>query len=348
MGFKFNPLSGEFDIVDSKWELTDSTHGTADTIEPKSADVWKLDLIPNGFTFDFNVAGLEGLVNVTAPITYDFSAGGGSMPSVVYFGSTVTVEQSFSAFGGGFLFRNNGTIKNANGVAANLAPIYTLAAQGTFQADGASITKSFGADVFSGPTLNTINGGTLTVGGIGVPYMQLAAFSFTVGSGVTVADRAGVFVGDATVTGTLTNNYGALIGAMASGTNGFGVVIGDAKTNTLWVNNTNNSTDVAGGIVFGSSKDTNLYRSAANTLTTGILAATDVTVTDEAYGSAWNGVLEVPTKNAVYDALNTTGVGFINHGATAATARPVGFAMVIWYGSVEPDNLETGDIWNQS
>jgi hypothetical protein len=34
------------------------------------------------------------------------------------------------------------------------------------------------------------------------------------------------------------------------------------------VNDTNNSTDVAGGIVFGSSKDTNLFRDAANSLTT--------------------------------------------------------------------------------
>lgn len=33
----------------------------------------------------------------------------------------------------------------------------------------------------------------------------------------------------------------------------------------------------------------------------------DVTVPDEAYGSGWNGSLEVPTKNAVYDKIETLG-----------------------------------------
>jgi hypothetical protein len=36
-----------------------------------------------------------------------------------------------------------------------------------------------------------------------------------------------------------------------------------------------------------------------------VLAAGDITVPDEAYGSGWNGSLEVPTKNAVYDKIQT-------------------------------------------
>src|SRR5690606_15987393 len=73
------------------------------------------------------------------------------------------------------------------------------------------------------------------------------------------------------------------------------------------------------------------------------------TSSDTAYADSWDGVTTVaPSKNAVYDALNTNGVGFVNHGATASTARPEGFAMVIWYGSVEPSNMVAGDIWNQS
>ncbi|MCH8005434.1 MAG: hypothetical protein IH888_04280, partial [Planctomycetes bacterium] len=46
------------------------------------------------------------------------------------------------------------------------------------------------------------------------------------------------------------------------------LVLGDATTAVLHINNQNDSTDAAGGIVFGSSGDTNLYRSAANTLRT--------------------------------------------------------------------------------
>jgi len=37
--------------------------------------------------------------------------------------------------------------------------------------------------------------------------------------------------------------------------------------------------------------------------------------------------------------------GFVNHGATAGTARPSGFASIEWYGSVEPTNAIDGDTW---
>ena len=37
--------------------------------------------------------------------------------------------------------------------------------------------------------------------------------------------------------------------------------------------------------------------------------------------------------------------GFINHGATAGTARPTGFTSVEWVGSVEPTNAVNGDTW---
>lgn len=37
----------------------------------------------------------------------------------------------------------------------------------------------------------------------------------------------------------------------------------------------------------------------------GFTALSDVSVPDEAYGSGWNGSLEVPTKNSVYDKIET-------------------------------------------
>lgn len=42
---------------------------------------------------------------------------------------------------------------------------------------------------------------------------------------------------------------------------------------------------------------------------TGLAVTGDVTVTDEAYGVGWNGSLEVPTKNALYDKIETLGGG---------------------------------------
>lgn len=69
--------------------------------------------------------------------------------------------------------------------------------------------------------------------------------------------------------GSIGTVYGLLVEPQTAGsTANYGVAIGDAGTNALWLNNTNNSTDEAGGIVFGLSKDTNLYRSAADTLKT--------------------------------------------------------------------------------
>lgn len=38
--------------------------------------------------------------------------------------------------------------------------------------------------------------------------------------------------------------------------------------------------------------------------------------------------------------------GFVNHGSTAGTARPVGYASVEWFGTVEPTNAVNGDTWN--
>lgn len=37
--------------------------------------------------------------------------------------------------------------------------------------------------------------------------------------------------------------------------------------------------------------------------------------------------------------------GYVNHGSTAGTARPVGYVSVEWTGSVEPTNAVNGDTW---
>lgn len=47
----------------------------------------------------------------------------------------------------------------------------------------------------------------------------------------------------------------------------------------------------------------------------------------------------------VTDDLAVHGKGFVNHGATADTARPSGYGSVEWFGSVEPSNAVDGDSW---
>lgn len=78
----------------------------------------------------------------------------------------------------------------------------------------------------------------------------------------------------------------------------------------------------------------------------------DVLVPDEAYdATAWNGSLEVPTKNAIRDkieSLDDNAVVRVVHGATAGTARPTGATYVEWVGSVSPSNSIDGDTWVQT
>lgn len=72
-----------------------------------------------------------------------------------------------------------------------------------------------------------------------------------------------------TNTGTFSTYYGLLIESPTGvGTANYGAAIGLADNGTLWINHTTDSTTSAGGAIFGLSKDTKLYRSAANTLKT--------------------------------------------------------------------------------
>lgn len=44
-------------------------------------------------------------------------------------------------------------------------------------------------------------------------------------------------------------------------------------------------------------------------------------------------------------APGASAVGRVAHGATAGTARPAGYALIVWVGSVEPTNRASGDLW---
>ena len=48
---------------------------------------------------------------------------------------------------------------------------------------------------------------------------------------------------------------------------------------------------------------------------------------------------------AYSDTLKSGVMGYVNHGATAGTSRPSGFAIVYWYGTATPSNATDGDVW---
>ena len=62
---------------------------------------------------------------------------------------------------------------------------------------------------------------------------------------------------------------------------------------------------------------------------------------DDILSLDWNEM--VTDQNNKADSANAK--GFVNHGATAGTARPTGYASIEWTGSVEPTNMENGDTW---
>ncbi|CAL7961512.1 hypothetical protein GAMM_230015 [Gammaproteobacteria bacterium] len=55
-----------------------------------------------------------------------------------------------------------------------------------------------------------------------------------------------------------------------------------------------------------------------------VIATGDVTVADEAYGAGWNGSTEVPTKNALYDKIETLGGGGLTIATTTITGGSSG------------------------
>jgi len=107
------------------------------------------------------------------------------------------------------------------------------------------------------------------------------------------------------------------------------------------------------GIELGHASDTTLTRSAAGVvqvegktlvnLTDGGTFLVDISVPDEAYGAGWNGSVEVPTKNAVYDKIQTlTGTGdVVGPGVSTdkAIARYVGTTGKL----VQDSNVIIGD-----
>jgi len=87
------------------------------------------------------------------------------------------------------------------------------------------------------------------------------------GGSVTLTDASAIRI--LNTSGTPVNQHGIYIEDMTAGaTADFGLTIEGADTAVLWLSSAVDTTDAANGIAFGFSRDTNLYRSAANTLTT--------------------------------------------------------------------------------
>ncbi len=142
--------------------------------------------------------------------------------------------------------------------------------------------------------------------------------------------------------GVISNNYGIAIQSQTAGASNYGVAIGSASTQTLWLQGNGGTANT--GIGFGSARDTNLYRSASGILKTdGKLIVGDNTKPlffGELYGS---GPIESP--NLLVN-LNTTSPNFqvgsytqLNLDPSVLSAGGIGGAL-----SVTSEATSTGDI----
>lgn len=126
----------------------------------------------------------------------------------------------------------------------------------------------------------------------------------------TITNGHNLYVAAPTNAGTLTNIYGLYIEPITQGTNNYGIAVGAASTNTLWLAHTTDPTTAAGGITFGTSKDTNLYRSAADTL------KTDDNLIVAAAGTAANSVATIDATQTLTNKRVTPRTGNTTSSAT--------------------------------
>lgn len=197
-------------------------------------------------------------------------------------------------------------VSNFNTTPTTIMAIEALAATASGNTQGATIlTGFFGGAAHRGTgtvtsaygipgIVENLSSGTITTGyGLFSAVHNLSSGTLTNGYGSYISNGANL--------GTYTNQYGSYIEPITGATNNYGLAVGAASTNTLWISNNADSTAATAGIVLGASKDTNLYRGAANTLKTD----GSLEVADSAYSTSWNGSLKVPTRNAVYDKIES-------------------------------------------
>lgn len=135
----------------------------------------------------------------------------------------------------------------------------------------------------TGSLVGTISEVFLSSGSSGTvanAYAYQAYPVYASSSTTAVTTAYGMYINNSTLDGaSLSNQYGIRVIDMTSGTNDYGIRIDGADTQALWIGAGANNTDAENGLAFGSSRDTNLYRSAADTLFTDDSFTADINLT---------------------------------------------------------------------
>ncbi len=194
----------------------------------------------------------------------------------------------------------NGFAGTSDGNAA--APTLTLTTSviGILKGNGAAMSAvTIGSGLsFNGTTLSATGGGTGTVTSVSV----------------VTANGVSGSVATATTTPAITLTLGAITPTSVSATS---FVAATPATDTIaGVFRRNNGAQAANILEI---------QSEVNATLASFNKDGDLLVPDEAYGAGWNGSLEVPTKNAVYDKIETVG-------NVSKVGTPVNGQVGVWTG----------------
>lgn len=131
---------------------------------------------------------------------------------------------------------------------------------------------------------------------------------------------------------TATNAYGLLISAITAGTSSYGAAIEAATTQTLWISSNADNTATSAGLAFGLSRDTNLYRSAANTLKTDDALVVAGAVTGSGYDLVMPAkALDATNEPNGFESRTTSTIALVDAGTTYTfTIAPTGANFNVW------------------
>ncbi len=202
-----------------------------------------------------------GIVTTGTDNTYgqqlSVSRSGATGGTINTFGIDITASSDNAGVGGTATVRGLNAI--AGGNAFGSADYMYGVAGAALAVAGNDITKAVGV---SGSVGSVFFAGTI------VDAYALEG-SINVTGGGTITTAAGLQINSAAISAaTIANNYGIRVAAQTVGTTDYGVAIEAADTQTLWLSSNANNTTASAGIAFGSSRDTNLYRSDVATLKT--------------------------------------------------------------------------------
>lgn len=195
---------------------------------------------------------------INSAVASSITTGTANTPLVGSLGYTTSVD----AAGSPFLIGTKGVVT----AVVNTGATFTNAASNAIRALYGEVQLS-GDGTFASSSAAVTGQTNLFAAGSILATRSLFAYGLFQSGTKTVGTSYGLDVNSHGATG-VTNAVGINVAVQTGATNNYGVQIGAASTRTLWLANTTNPTTPAGGITFGSSADTNLYRSAANTLAT--------------------------------------------------------------------------------